>query len=155
MYPEKRKNRIMTNINTLFTILLLSLLYGCNFKEKKEDRTFYRAINGKDTALLSLSINKNRFYGQYEIIYGKMGKDSGDVRGEIIGDSLRGVYNYVSYGGSWKKVPIAFLRKNNTLLLGSGVASSLLGMPIYLPEVPIDYNNSAFIFEEINKSVEK
>lgn len=149
------KKRIEANTTTLFTILLLFLIYGCDFKEKKEERSFYRAINDKDTAILSLSVVKNHFYGQYEIRYGEMVKDSGDVRGEIIGDTLRGVYNYISYGGSWKKVPIAFLRKNNKLLLGKGVASSLLGMPIYMPEVPIDYNDSEFIFEEINKSVKK
>ena len=150
---NKKKIKIANTIN-LFTILLLSL-YGCDFRENKEKHSFYRAINGKDTAILSLTTYKNRFWGQYEIRYGKMGKDSGEVRGEFIGDTLRGAYNYISYGGSLKQAPIALLKKNNKLLLGKGGASSLLDMPIYVPEIPIDYDNSAFVFEEINKSEKK
>lgn len=151
MYKKKRK---ITNTIILFTLLLVSI-YGCNFREKKEKQAFYQAINGKDTAILSITAYENRFWGQYEIRYGKMGKDSGEVRGEFIGDTLRGVYNYISYGGSLKQAPIALLKKNNKLLLGKGVASSLMDMPIYVPEIPIDYNNSEFVFEEIKKSVKK
>jgi hypothetical protein len=151
MYKKKRK---IANTITLFTLLLVSI-YGCNFREKKEKNTFYRAINGKDTAILSLSTYENRFWGQYEIRYGKMGKDSGEVRGEFIGDTLRGVYNYISYGGSLKQAPIALLKKNNKLLLGKGFVSSLMDMPIYVPEIPIDYTNSEFVFEEIKKSEKK
>jgi hypothetical protein len=149
-----KKKRNVANTITLFTFLLLSI-YGCDFREKKEKSTFYRAINGKDTAIISLSTYENRFWGQYEIRYGKMGKDSGEVRGEFIGDTLRGVYNYISFGGSLKQAPIALLKKNNKLLLGKGVVSSLMDMPIYVHEIPIDYDNSEFVFEEINKSEKK
>ena len=137
----------------IFTLLLAAFLYSCNLN-KKESPSIYRAIHNKDTALLSLSIDKNRFFGQYEVQYGKTGKDSGSVRGEIIGDSLRGLYTYISYGGSWKKVPIAFLKKDNTLILGKGATTTLLDMPCFVPGVPIDYTNPDFIFEKI-KSVKK
>lgn len=149
---KKQIEKIARNLSIL---LFIAMLLGCNFNEKKTDPTIYRAINGKDTAVISLSTAENRFWGQYEIRYSKMGKDSGDVRGEIIGDTLRGVYKYISYGGSWKKAPIALLKKNDKLILGKGVASSLMDMPIYMSDVPIDYNNSIFIFEEVKKSDKK
>lgn len=141
-------------LSIIFFFLLVSLLLGCDFK-KKEEVALYRAINGKDTAFLSLSTSKNRFWGQYEVRYGKMGKDSGEVRGEYIGDTLRGVFKYLSFGGSLKQTPIALLKKDNKLILGKGVVSSLLDMPIYMSEIPIDYNNPEFVFEEINKSSKK
>jgi len=150
---NQNKSKFTNNI--ILIALFVVSIYGCDFREKKEKRTFYRAINGKDTAILSLSTLENRFWGKYEIRYGKMGKDSGEVRGEFIGDTLRGVYNYISYGGSLKQAPIALLKKNNKLLLGKGIVSSLMDMPIYVPEIPIDYTNSEFVFEEISKSVKK
>lgn len=140
---------------TIGIFLLGSLIVGCARKENQPEPTLYLAINGKDTAILALHIDQDRFYGQYEIRYGKMGKDSGDIRGIIKGDSLHGVYTYISYGGSWKKAPIALLKKNNKLLLGKGVAAILLGEPCYLPEVSVDYINSEFIFEKIKNPLKK
>lgn len=138
----------------VYSFLVGSLLYGCGFN-KKEKKEFYRAINGKDTAFLSLSSSENRFWGQYEIRYGKTGKDSGQVRGEYIGDTLRGVFKFLSFGGSLKQAPIALWKKDNKLILGKGVVSSLLDMPIYMTEVPIDYKNPEFVFEPIKEPSKK
>ncbi|WP_300098257.1 hypothetical protein [Flavobacterium sp.] len=149
---EKAK-RIVSGKITLSILVLTALLYSCNFN-KKEAPSIYRAMNKKDTAVLTLTIDKNRFYGQYEVKYGKIGKDSGSVRGEIIGDSLRGIYNYISYGGSWKKAPIALLKKNNQLLLGKGATTTLLDIPCFVPGIPIDYTNPEFVFEKMNKKTE-
>jgi hypothetical protein len=136
---------------TLFLLFGL-LLYSCGPKDKLAKPTIYQAINGIDTARLKLNLDQDRFYGQFERQYGKMGKDSGDVRGAIKGDSLQGVYTYISFGGSWKKAPFALLKKDNKLLLGKGIEAILLGEPCYLPGVPIDYDSSGFIFEEIAPS---
>ncbi len=146
-----------TTIATIAIPLLLlgMLLYSCVHKGKQPKSTLYQAIKDKDTAILALHIDQDRFYGQYEMRYGKMGKDSGEVRGSIKGDSLRGVYTYISYGGSWKKAPIALLKKNNKLFLGKGVEAILLGEPCYLPEVPVDYTTPGFIFEEIKNPSKK
>lgn len=146
-----------TPIQTTYTLFLLFglLLYSCGPKDKLAKPTLYQAINGSDTARLKLNLDQDRFYGQFERLYGKMGKDSGDVRGAIKGDSLQGVYTYISFGGSWKKAPFALLKKNKKLLLGQGVESILLGEPCYLPGVPIDYDSSGFIFEEITQSKKK
>lgn len=141
------KNNVSTN--TIILLLIFTLLFACDLKKTKNNYTYYRAVNGKDTAFLKLGKDQNRFWGQYEIRYGKMGKDSGSVRGEFLGDTLRGTFSYLSFGGNWKKTPIALLKKNDTLLLGKGVAAILMDMPIYLPEIPIDYSNPEFIFEKI------
>lgn len=129
------------------------LFVSCNSKEDKDKyhRTLYRAVNKKDTAILDINMNDKRFFGRYEISHYGTGKDSGDVRGDLRGDTLRGDYHYISFGGSWKRVPLAILKKNEKLYLGKGVIGTYFNLPCFVPEVPIEYNNSEFVFEEIAK----
>jgi hypothetical protein len=138
-----------------FVIVLITafLLVSCNSKEDKEkyNRVFYRAVRNKDTAILDIHINDKRFYGRYEILYHRIGKDSGDVRGDLKGDTLRGDFHFISNGGSWKRIPIALLKKESKLILGTGVIGTYFNLPLFIPEVPIEYNNSEFIFEKIEK----
>jgi hypothetical protein len=139
--------------NFVIVSLLSVFLFSCNSKEEKDqyNRVFYRAVNGKDTAILDLKINDKRFYGRYEILYHKFGKDSGDVRGDMRGDTLRGDFHYISNGGSWKRIPIALLKKENKLILGTGVVGTYFNLPLFIPEVPIEYDNSKFVFEKMEK----
>ncbi|MFG4002386.1 hypothetical protein B0A67_16150 [Flavobacterium aquidurense] len=142
------------NIKTLFFLfLVLTLAFSCNSKDEKSQykQITYYAVNGKDTAILAININDKRFYGRYEIVYHKIGKDSGDVRGDIKGDTLRGDFHYISNGGSWKRIPLALLKKENKLFLGSGVIGIYFNLPCFMPGTPIEYNNSKFVFEEVKK----
>jgi len=139
--------------NFIIVSLLSAFLFSCNSKEEKDryNRLLYRAVNGKDTAILDININDKRFYGRYEILYHKIGKDSGDVRGDLKGDTLRGDFHFISNGGSWKRIPIALLQKGDKLILGKGVIGTYFNLPLFLPEVPIEYNNSEFVFEKMEK----
>ncbi|MGO4773056.1 hypothetical protein ACEN2I_15445 [Flavobacterium sp. W22_SRS_FK3] len=136
--------------NCIKVSVLFAFLMSCNSKEEKDKykHVVYRAVNNKDTAILAINKNDKRFYGRYEISYYGIGKDSGDVRGDIKGDTLRGDFHYISNGGSWKRIPIALLKKENKLFLGSGVVSTYMNLPCFMPGIPIEYNNSKFIFEE-------
>ncbi|WP_233431387.1 hypothetical protein [Flavobacterium tructae] len=82
----------------LFSLLALVLI-SCNSKENKEEykHAVYRAVHKGDTAVLDIRINNKRFFGRYEVFYHKIGKDSGDVRGDIKGDTLRGDYLFKFY----------------------------------------------------------
>jgi hypothetical protein len=150
---NKQKYMLGKVINGLI-LLLVFLFIGCNSKEKNfnSDRHIYQAIHNKDTAILSISITKTRFHGQYEIRYDRFGKDSGDVRGDIKGDTFRGDFHYFSFGGGMKRVPLALLRKQNKLYLGKGVIGTYFNLPCFVPDVPIDYNNSNFVFELLPES---
>jgi hypothetical protein len=153
MYKGKK---VLTKFATLFSILLLSLLCGCAKENKfKEKKFFYRAVNGKDTAFLSISLNQTHFTGMYEIRYGTLGKDSGDIRGKISGDTLIGLYNYKTYGGNNNIVPIALLRRGNKIMRGKGLEMSYMNIHYFSHDTPLDYDNSEFVFEEINKSEER
>jgi hypothetical protein len=148
------KKHVVTRLTSLFVIILLVFFYSCNSKEKPviEKQSIYRAVNAnKDTALLSIVINKTRFYGQYEIKYGETTKDSGSIKGNVKGNILIGEYYCRPYGGNLKRVPISLLRKNNKLFLGNGVTTTYLGFPCFAPGVPITYTDAEFVFEEIKK----
>jgi hypothetical protein len=137
----------------LLVVVIFSFIISCNNKEDKSqyNQVTYRAVHNKDTAVLSLNINDKRFYGRYEISYYKTGKDSGDVRGDIKGDTLRGDFHYISNGGSWKRTPIAILKKENKLFLGTGVIGTYFNLPLFMPDQPIEYNKAKFVFEEVKK----
>ena len=139
--------------NFAIVSLLFGFLISCNSKEEKDkyNKAFYRAVNGKDTAILDININDKRFFGRYEITYHKFGKDSGDVRGDIKGDTLRGDFHFISNGGSWKRIPLALLKKENKLVLGKGVIGTYFNLPCFVPGIPIEYNNSEFVFEKIER----
>jgi hypothetical protein len=136
----------------LILLLLATLISGCETKKKKIiDRSkHYMAINDRDTAHLRITEDETEFYGSYEILYGRTGKDSGEVRGQIIKDTLRGIFTYKPFGGGYKKsIPIALLKKDDMLYLGKGTANSYLNIPHFIATVPIDYSDSKFLFKEV------
>ncbi|MDA6069036.1 hypothetical protein NJT12_05315 [Flavobacterium sp. AC] len=142
------------NIKLLFPLFLVFMLvFSCNSKDEKSQykHIVYHAVNGKDTAILKININDKRFYGSYERSYYQQGKDSGDVRGDIKGDTLRGDFHYISNGGSWKRIPLALLKKDKKLVLGNGIITTYFNLPCFMPGTPIEYHNSKFIFEEVKK----
>src|SRR5215813_3366623 len=134
-------------------ILILSVLFlivSCTSKENNYKDVYYQSVNGEDTAILALKISEKRFYGRYEIFYNKIGKDSGDVRGNISGDTLRGDFHYISQGGSWKRVPLALLKKDKQLIQGKGVIGTYMNLPCFINGT-LNYKNPDFIFEEVKK----
>ena len=134
----------------ILTLSSLFLIISCTSKENNYKDVYYQSVNGKDTAILALKISEKRFYGRYEIFYNKIGKDSGDVRGNINGDTLRGDYHYISNGGHWKRVPLALLKKEKKLILGKGVIGIYMNLPCFFPGT-LSYKNPDFIFEEVKK----
>ena len=136
----------------LMTIFVVVTLVSCSHDKVQESHHTFRAINGQDTAYLSLTTGDRYFIGNYEIFYGhKTMKDSGYVRGKIVGDTLLGAFYYKSYGGLGLSKPIALLKKKDKLLLGTGVQSSVLGLVFFTSEVPINYDAPAFVFEKFQK----
>ncbi|RED27093.1 hypothetical protein BD847_1026 [Flavobacterium cutihirudinis] len=139
--------------NSFLLLILIAISFiSCNSKENKSDykEIVYRAVNQKDTAILAIKINDKRFYGRYEILYHQLGKDSGDVRGDIKENKLTGDFHFISNGGSWKRVPIALLKKDKKLILGTGVVGTYMNLPCFI-EGTLNYNDPKFVFEEVGK----
>ncbi|MFD1605111.1 hypothetical protein ACFSJW_00810 [Flavobacterium artemisiae] len=130
--------------------VLLILIISCTKKEDVYKDVYYKSVNGNDTAILALKMSEKRFFGRYEIIYPKFGKDSGDVRGNINGDTLRGDFHYISNGGTWKRVPLALLKKQNKLIQGKGVIGIYMNLPCFINGT-LSYKEPDFIFDEVKK----
>lgn len=142
---------VIYQISVVITFLCIT---SCN--DVKEKRAFYRAVKGKDTAFLNIATYENRFYGSYEVYYGgRTMKDSGAVEGLISGDTLRGKFRYISYGGSKTIGPIIFLRSKGKLLQGQGVVTSYMGIAYFMPEYPIEFNTKGFVFDTLSSNIEK
>lgn len=130
------------NANIVLIILITALIAACQAEPQTK---FYVGINGPDTAHLTLNIIDGSFYGKYEVRKRSYTDRKGDIRGKIKGDTLLGDYHYFPYGGGTKKrIPIAFLQKDNELLMGKGVVSSYMGIPFFVSNIPIDYEDPEF-----------
>lgn len=138
------------NIKVPLLIIIVATLLSCTLHDDK-NKLYYKAINNQDTAYLSINRLEHKFYGQLEIRYGGQGiKDSGTVSGLIKADSLRGNFNFAPYGGGQhQQKPIIFLKKDGKLILGKGATYSLFKIVYFRKDVPIDFSNPEFVFEEI------
>jgi hypothetical protein len=147
--------KLLNNIIALIMIFSLIILISCNKENKFKDSChYYRAINGRDTADLSITMADHYFKGEFKIRYGnKAIMDSGYVRGKIAGDTLIGNYYYKSYGGLGESAPISLLMRNKKLIFGSGVVTNWMGFNYFNAEVPIDYESPKFIFKKVKKMV--
>lgn len=136
----------------IYGIGIISILFSitsCN--DAKQKKAFYTAVKGKDTAFLNIATYEKRFYGSYEVYYGSRAmKDSGAVEGLISGDTLRGKFRYISYGGSKTISPVIFLRSKDKLIQGEGVIASYMGIAYFMPEYPIEFNSKGFVFDTVN-----
>lgn len=142
------KKRIMKKL--FFIAAVIFLLHSCSKRESKTFKKFYKASKGDSTAFLSLVFTENTFYGEYEIRYGLLGKDSGAVRGNRIGDTLRGDFCYRSYGGDIKRAPFVLLKSNQKLKQGTGLVSTYMTIPFFVKGT-LEFKDSNFLFEPIQQ----
>ncbi|MEW5675094.1 hypothetical protein ABGT15_02150 [Flavobacterium enshiense] len=136
----------------LMFLITLGFITSCELR--KPEQRFYKATAKNNVALLSLSIDDNQFYGQYKVRYSENIIDSGEVRGVLDGDTLRGRFKYLSYGGVKEVKPFLLLRRGDTLKLGNGVAYTYMKIPYYIPK-SIEFRDSNFQFLPISEAAFK
>ncbi|MFC6099182.1 hypothetical protein [Olivibacter domesticus] len=146
---KHKGNNYLVAIHPIMIALVFSVLFiGC--RDGKSTLS-YKAIDKKDTAVLSLNIHDKYFFGDCKISYGGSVINSGKIKGDVKGDTLIGSFRYkLPSSAYYNTVPIALLKKGNSLIMGNGVISSYMNFPIYMKEVPIDYNNPKFIFTPVD-----
>lgn len=135
----------------LLITAVLFLLTACKSDASKQ-RKFFSATDRTRTSLLMLSVKNNQFYGQYKVQYAESIIDSGEVRGVVSGDTLKGRFTYISYGGSQAVKPFLLLKRGDTLKLGSGNVYTYLKIPYYIPE-SIQFKEDDFQFLPIDEAV--
>ncbi|MBE8713093.1 hypothetical protein [Sphingobacterium hungaricum] len=130
-------------------LLSLSFIFflACTPSQKSPEQ--YRAIYKRDTAYIDLHTSGNEFYGKYKIVRPGNAVDAGDIRGKINNDTLSGDFYYHAFGWQEKqRKPFAVLRKNEQLILGTGISNIYLGMPYYKPGTH-SFDSLTFVFLRI------
>lgn len=118
--------------------------------EQSNAKTLYRAISKNDTAIFKINLTDKEFFGQLEINYHGLYKDSGDVTGIVKGDELKGTYRFQHYGvEAWHKTPIALLKKDGKLIMGEGAMEIYMNIHYFKKNTPINYTNPKFVFEKM------
>lgn len=133
----------------LLFIWIVAVATGCNHASD-EIKIPYQAVAKNDTASLKIILKKKEFYGQLEVNYGGLYKDSGDVSGIVKGDTLKGTFYYQRYGkGTKRRIPIALLKKDHKLVMGVGEMEVFMNITFFKKSVPVDYQKAKFVFQRV------
>lgn len=128
---------------------LLFLSCGSPAADTQGQKVLYSAIHETDSARLNIILTDKIFEGQFEISHNGVYKDSGDVNGVLKGDTLMGTFHYQSYGvEKWYRIPIALLKKDKQLIMGTGSMEIYMNMTFFSKKIPIDYQHPKFVFEK-------
>lgn len=142
-----------------FVILLIAtILFSCaqeapvEEQMEKQSTVCYQAIDGADTAWLSIDTSKrSSLIGTFEMNYAKQKRRMyGQFKGALKGDTIKGHYDFkVNKVDKWYRNPVAFLKRNNKLNMGVGEMVMQWGSPFFDEKTPIDYEKGRFVFTEI------
>lgn len=143
----------------LYSLILISFA-ACtgNGTEKTQEvvtadsvgtKNCYLAIDGKDSAWLNLETSTSgAIKGDLLITFEEMPKNEGLVAGTMKGDTLFLDYTFkVGTSDVVRKNPLAFLKKDEKLILGVGVIETSLGKSYFVKDKPINFERGRFTFE--------
>ncbi|WP_313804584.1 hypothetical protein [Flavobacterium sp.] len=128
-----------------YIVVFLILVFFSSCETEESAWKFYQASAKENSALLQVQSKAGQFYGHCKIQYAEGVVDSGEVRGIVAGDTLRGIFNYVSYGGTRAVKPFLLLKSGDTLKQASGTTYTYLEIPYYFPK-SIQFKKSNFQF---------
>lgn len=160
-----KKKLIMKNLS-LLCLLLTCIGFGSCKKEETKllneakkiaaekpiSSECYRALYEEDTINLKINNFKNgNVTGDMEMRLAKMPVKIGEIAGEYRGDTLFVSYTFIE--GINKKLtfknPMAFLKKENELILGNGQLENSLGAS-YFVKGTIDFERVKYKFTTID-----
>lgn len=113
----------------------------------------YKALYEQDTINLKINNFKNgEVTGDMEMRLAKMPVKIGEIAGEYRGDTLFVSYTFIE--GINKKLtyknPMAFLKKENQLILGNGQLETSMGASYFVKGTPIDFERVKYKFTTVD-----
>lgn len=153
----------MKKIGLFFLLLVCISLQSCknNQDVKKEEAKeakivnteCYKAIYEKDTIDLKMNtLEDGKIAGDLVMKVFKMPEKTGQISGEFHGDTLFASYTFIE--GTNKEVtfknPMAFLKKENQLILGNGQIQTTMGASYFVKNVPIDFEKVKYKFSKVD-----
>jgi len=105
----------------------------------------YQAIYEKDTLDLKLNTLKSgKINGKLVMKVFNDSIKTGYVAGQFRGDTL-----FVDFSERVYKNPLAFLKKDGTLILGKGQIQTTMGISYLVKDVPIDFEHVKYKFSAV------
>ncbi|WP_394773545.1 hypothetical protein [Flavobacterium sp.] len=148
--------------NLVISCLLLSCigLQSCKKNEEKKEAVqtdaektvstqCYKAVYEKDTINLKLNTLKNgKISGDMVMKVASAAERTGEIKGEFRGDTLFVDYTFVEVTNKTKtfKNPMAFLKRENQLILGNGTMQTTMGVTYLVKDKPIDFDRVKYKF---------
>lgn len=117
--------------------------------EKVVSSECYKAIYEKDTIDLKLNTLKNgKLTGDLIMKVAPSTVRAGEVAGEFHGDTLFVDYTFTDTANKGKtfKNPMAFLKRDNQLILGNGTMQTTMGVTYLVKDKPIDFERVKYKF---------
>jgi hypothetical protein len=151
----------MKNLGLLCLLLVFITLESCKKDIKttqvQDDKPVniecYRALYEKDTIYLKINTLKDKkVTGDMVMKIIDMPEKNGKISGEFHGDTLFVDYTFIQ-GTNDKKVfknPMAMLKKENELILGSGKIETYLGRSYFAKDTPIDFEKVKYKFTAVD-----
>ena len=121
--------------------------------EKPISTACYKSLYESDTIDLTINTLKNgKITGDMVMKIVDMPEKVGKIAGEFRGDTLFVDYSFIQ--GTNDKVtfknPMAFLKHNDQLILGSGKIETYLGRSYFVKGVPIDFEKVKYKFTTVD-----
>jgi hypothetical protein len=121
--------------------------------EKPISTACYKALYENDTIDLTINTLKNgKINGDMVMKIENMPNKVGKIAGEFRGDTLFADYSFIQ--GTNAKVtfknPMAFLKHDNQLILGSGKIETYLGRSYFVKGTPIDFEKVKYKFTTVD-----
>jgi hypothetical protein len=148
---------LMKNPILICIALVSTILYSCRQDnginpEKPIDTNCYMAVDGRDTSKMEIkSFSKGRVSGDMVVNYYKKDNNHGKFEGAFKGDTLFVIYSFkIGKKPTGYKNPLAFLKKDNKLVMGIGKMEGVLGRIYFRKDVPIDFSQGRFTYAPAN-----
>jgi hypothetical protein len=153
---------VKRNLSLIVTAFFALHIFACTPNNREGAATFEKfiSVKGDDTATVIINKTTNLFRGSMQISYKSKYPDSGEINGIVRGDTLIGQFLYKYYGVKWQRKPVAFLMKDNRLILGEGRVKNTLDVVHFDNSVPINFEEEKqFVFQlvkrwEVNSSAQ-
>lgn len=146
-----KKNRLYILLSILSSVLLTNCKQQKDIKDQMDQKTTicYTAIDQTDTAWLKIDTAGHEILGVLDFNYANKKHYKGQIKASLKGDTLKGHYDFkVNNIDKWYRNPVAFLKKDTTLIMGVGDVTMIWGSPFFDQKTPIDYNKGRFVFKQ-------
>jgi hypothetical protein len=118
-------------------------------EEKITSVACYKAIYEKDTIDLKLNTLKNgKISGNMDMKVAGAAQRVGELKGEFRGDTLFVDYTFKEVTNKDRifKNPMAFLKREQQLILGNGTMQTTMGVTYLVKDKPIDFDRVKYKF---------